>query len=219
MLLTGPPGTGKTLTAESIADRLQLPLYAVSANELGDTAKEIEGKFNEILRLAAAWNAVLLLDEADAFLEKRVDAPEARDRNKRVAGESCSPPTAPRSLQLTFRIAFLQILVYYKGILILTTNRHVSFDDAFYSHIQLTLQFKALSVSSREVVWKNFLRGADISSEELSVFAAEDLNGRQIKNVMKMARFLAKDNDNEPLRVTHIRDVLAIVKGDLESDE
>ena len=87
MLLTGPPGTGKTLTAESIADRLQLPLYAVSASELGDNAREIETYFGQILRLAATWNAVLLLDEADAFLEKRVDSAEARDRNKRVAGK------------------------------------------------------------------------------------------------------------------------------------
>jgi SpoVK/Ycf46/Vps4 family AAA+-type ATPase len=86
MLLTGPPGVGKTLTAESIADRLQLPLYAVSASELGDSAKAIEERFGEILRLAASWNAVLLLDEADAFLDRRVDSPEARDRNKRVAG-------------------------------------------------------------------------------------------------------------------------------------
>ena len=86
MLLAGPPGTGKTLTAESIADRLQLPLYAVSSSELGDSSKEIETQFGHILKLAASWDAVLLIDEADAFLEKRVDSPEARDRNKRVAG-------------------------------------------------------------------------------------------------------------------------------------
>ena len=87
LLLTGPPGTGKTLTAESIADHLHIPLYAVSASELGDTVAEIEQHFGQALRLAASWNAVLLLDEADAFLEKRDNSPEARERNKRVAGE------------------------------------------------------------------------------------------------------------------------------------
>ena len=87
MLLAGPPGTGKTLTAESVADRLHLPLYAVSSSELGDSSKEIENQFGQILKLAASWDAVLLIDEADAFLEKRVDTPEARDRNKRVAGK------------------------------------------------------------------------------------------------------------------------------------
>ncbi|KXT18088.1 hypothetical protein AC579_4586 [Pseudocercospora musae] len=177
LLLPGPPGTGKTLTAESVADRLQIPLYAVSASELGDTVAEVEEKFGHVLQLAAQWNAVLLLDEANAFLEKRVDHPSARDRNKRVA-------------------AFLRILEYYKGILILTTNRMISFDDAFYSRIHLTLPFKGLDIQSRKGIWKNFLRGAEISEEEILEFAKEEFNGRQIKNVMKMARF------NDPSIVT-----------------
>ena len=88
MLLAGPPGTGKTLTAESIADRLRLPLYAVSAGEFGNSAKDIEQEFGQILRLAGSWNALLLLDEADAFLDRRMDSPDARERNKRVAGKS-----------------------------------------------------------------------------------------------------------------------------------
>lgn len=89
LLLAGPPGTGKTLTAESISDHLRLPLYAISASELGDSAKNIEQSFTQVLRLAASWEAVLLLDEADAFLEKRApqDTAGARERNKRVAGE------------------------------------------------------------------------------------------------------------------------------------
>lgn len=196
MLLAGPPGTGKTLTAESIADRLQLPLYAVSASELGDRAQEIENQFGQVLRLAASWNAVLLIDEADAFLEKRLDNSEARDRNKRVA-------------------AFLRILEYYKGILILTTNRRVNFDDAFYSRIHLTLPFKPLDVESRKGIWRNFVRGAKISEEDLAVFAKEELNGRQIKNIMKMSRLLAV-NEDEPLQSTHVRDVLAVAREDFE---
>lgn len=87
MLFSGPPGTGKTLTAEAIADRLRLPLYTLSATQLGDTAIELETNLNKVLRLASAWDAVLLLDEADAFLEKRTDDVKALDRNKRVAGE------------------------------------------------------------------------------------------------------------------------------------
>ncbi|EME88499.1 uncharacterized protein MYCFIDRAFT_149152 [Pseudocercospora fijiensis CIRAD86] len=196
LLLPGPPGTGKTLTAESIADRLQIPLYAVSASELGDTVAAIEEKFGQVLQLAAQWNAVLLLDEADAFLEKRVDHFSARDRNKRVA-------------------AFLRILEYYKGILILTTNRMISFDDAFYSRIHLTLPFKALDVESRKGIWKNFLRGAEISEDEIREFAEEDLNGRQIKNIMKMARLLAKANE-EALGAGHVREVMGVAREDAE---
>lgn len=87
LFLCGPPGTGKTLTAESIADCLRLPLYALSASQLGEDLDDIEEGLNRILRLAGIWDAVLLLDEADVFLERRSDEPNSRNRNKRVAGE------------------------------------------------------------------------------------------------------------------------------------
>ena len=112
--------------------------------------------------------------------------------------------------------AFLRILEYYKGILILTTNRTVNFDGAFYSRIHLTLPFKALDQQSRENIWMNFLRGTKISASDLALFASEELNGRQIKNIMKMARLLAKDS-GVPLSSNHIQDVLEVAKEDVES--
>jgi hypothetical protein len=214
ILLAGPPGTGKTLTAESIADRLQLPLYSMSASELGDTATAIEEHFGHVLRLAASWNAVLLLDEADAFLEKRIDSHDARERNKRVAGKTCKH-FAISSKANSHNTAFLRILEYYRGILILTTNRSVNFDDAFYSRIHLSLNFKPLDQNSREQIWTNLLRGAQIDSADIHDFAAEDLNGRQIKNIVKMAKLLAKEDGQTPL-ARHVRDVLEIVAEDLE---
>ena len=111
--------------------------------------------------------------------------------------------------------AFLRILEYYKGILILTTNRTVNFDDAFYSRIHLTLSFKVLDHKSRQNIWMNFVRDADISKTDVEVFASENLNGRQIKNIMKMARLLAK-NEGEPLHASHIRDVLSVATEEFE---
>jgi len=70
-LLHGAPGTGKTLTAEAIAELLHRPLYSISVGELGTTTTELETKLREILEVASCWNAVILLDEADIFLEAR----------------------------------------------------------------------------------------------------------------------------------------------------
>ncbi|WPH00949.1 Hypothetical protein R9X50_00378300 [Acrodontium crateriforme] len=190
---------GKTLTAEFISEHLLLPLYSVSSTELGDTAQETESQFGQVLKLAASWNAVLLLDEAGVFLEKRVDTSGARNQNKRVA-------------------AFLRIMDYYQGILIMTTNQVVNFDDAFYSRIHLTLPFKPLDQASRRMIWSNFLRGADISASELSTFASENINRRQTKNIMEMTRRLAKDEDT-PLRANHILDALMIMREDIELRE
>ena len=70
-VLHGPPGTGKTLTAEGIAELLKKPLYMVSVGELGIRGSDLERNFGQIIDIAHCWGALLLLDEADVFLEKR----------------------------------------------------------------------------------------------------------------------------------------------------
>ena len=71
VLLDGPPGVGKTLTAESVAVDMKAPLYTMSAGELGTDANTVETRLSDILELATMWNAILLIDEADIFMEKR----------------------------------------------------------------------------------------------------------------------------------------------------
>ncbi|EME41364.1 hypothetical protein DOTSEDRAFT_55206 [Dothistroma septosporum NZE10] len=194
LLLAGPPGTGKTLTAESVADRLRLPLYALDANQLGKCndydPDTIEEELNKVFKLAATWDAVLLLEEADAFLEPRVDDDDARERNK----------------------PFLRVLEYYKGILILTTNRSTQFDDALYSRIHLTLRFPELDEGAKKAVWRTFLNPVtvNITEQDFDDLAQEDMNGRQIKNVVKMARLLAEAED-ESLSIDHLLDVISVI--------
>jgi SpoVK/Ycf46/Vps4 family AAA+-type ATPase len=62
---------GKTLTAEAIADLLKRPLYTVTVGELGTEVEKLEENLKEILEVSCSWNAVVLIDEADIFLDKR----------------------------------------------------------------------------------------------------------------------------------------------------
>ena len=71
MLLRGPPGVGKTLTAESIAEVMKVPLYVLSAGDLGTTAKKVEDTLKDIFLMIPRWGAIVLLDEADVFMEAR----------------------------------------------------------------------------------------------------------------------------------------------------
>lgn len=71
ILLHGPPGVGKTLTAETIAIATGRPLLAVSVAEIGVDYKMAEHNLTEIFADAARWEAVLLMDEADVFVEQR----------------------------------------------------------------------------------------------------------------------------------------------------
>jgi SpoVK/Ycf46/Vps4 family AAA+-type ATPase len=86
MMLDGPPGTGKTLTAEGVAEAMKAPLYTMSAGELGVISHQVERKLAEILDMATMWNAILLIDEADIFMEQR--GPHDLQRNELVSSKS-----------------------------------------------------------------------------------------------------------------------------------
>lgn len=102
----------------------------------------------------------------------------------------------------------------------LTTNRIESFDPAFESRIHLTINYPKLDQNSRLHIWRTFIGlGAeanlpsDIDEEKLRKFAEADLNGREIKNVVKTAGLLAA-GDKVSLRVDHIETVLRVKRGD-----
>jgi hypothetical protein len=100
---------------------------------------------------------------------------------------------------------------YFRGILFLTTNRAKEFDHAFQSRIHLSLHYKDLNPETRTRLWMAFLEKArdnpygseEISSEEMSHLARQNLNGRQIKNVVKVATSLARF-EKVPLGYHHV---------------
>ncbi|KAF1971941.1 P-loop containing nucleoside triphosphate hydrolase protein [Bimuria novae-zelandiae CBS 107.79] len=199
MLLAGPPGVGKTLTAESVAEAMRAPLYSIGAADLGNKPSALENKLHDILEMCSKWNAVLLLDEADVFMEARSTAD--LERNKLVA-------------------VFLRLLEYFSDIMFLTTNRLENMDAAFESRIHLTLNYSDLDKTSRKHVWSTFLTthartkhsnvGA-FTDAELEKLAKVQLNGRQIKNVLKTAMLLASKYD-ECLGMGHLETVLRLRK-------
>ena len=140
--------------------------WQISAGELGTTVEKLEAQLPLIFQRANKWNAILLLDEADVFLEQRLlyDV----HRNALVS-------------------VFLRELEYYQGIMFLTTNRVNQIDDAIASRIHLPLKYKSLGLDARRGIWDNFLKkavtkkgGACYSRKELDFLAEKDLNGRQV---------------------------------------
>ena len=89
-----------------------------------------------------------------------------------------------------------------QGILILTSNRVGTFDQAFKSRIQLALHYENLKKPQRKKIWRNFFtRLRDLGetevdyddlSDHLDDLAEEEMNGRQIRNAITTARQLAQ---------------------------
>jgi len=172
--LNGPPGVGKTLLSESISELLHKPLYSIGCGELGSSVEILEKKLTEILEIAHAWNAIILLDEADIFMEKR--STNDIQRNAMVS-------------------IFLRLLERYQGIMFLTTNRPEHFDEAFFSRISISINYKNLDQEARFKVWTNLLNasGIYINEENIKLLSQVEMNGRQIKNCIRMGQCLAKE--------------------------
>lgn len=213
ILLHGGPGTGKTFTAESVAEIAQKPLFCVTCGDIGTKPEEVEKYLESVLYLGKTWGCVVLIDEAEVFLEQR--SLDNLERNALVS-------------------VFLRVLEYYEGILILTTNRVGTFDEAFKSRILLSLHYEKLSNGQRKKIWRGFINHLeathasssgknstrqhnnevssaaaitpskddsqadlpDIDYQEirdyLDELASHELNGRQIRNIITTARQLAK---------------------------
>ena len=192
ILLHGAPGVGKSSTAESVAEFTRRPLFQVTCGDIGESADEVEKRLENHFQLAHKWGCVLLLDEADVFLEAR-----SKTDLKRNAIVS----------------VFLRVLEYYSGILFLTTNRVGAFDQAFRSRIHMSLFYPKIEEEATIKIWKmNIDRARMVWGDKLSIddddrkgilkFASKHYkelaqsettwNGRQIRNAFQTAIALAE---------------------------
>ena len=134
----GPPGTGKTALAEHIARTLAQPLHIRQASDLmskyvGETEQNMATMFRE----AEAENAILLLDEADSFLQDRRGA--------------------QRSHEVSEVNEMLQGMERFHGIFICTTNLMDRIDQAALRRFTFKIQFQPLTRDQRRTL---FVAGA-----------------------------------------------------------
>ncbi|KAJ4404088.1 hypothetical protein N0V85_004951 [Neurospora sp. IMI 360204] len=117
-LLHGSPGVGKTYNVLPRTDEIKM-----------------EKRLLNWFQLAEKWGAVMLIDEADVFLESR--STHDLKRNSLVS-------------------VFLRCVEYYRGVLFLTTNRVGQFDDAFMSRIHVVIHYRNLTTKDRRKIWEQF---------------------------------------------------------------
>ncbi|KAF4554513.1 MSP1-like protein [Elsinoe fawcettii] len=135
ILLHGPPGVGKTFTVETFAKSSARPLIQLSAADVGLSDEGLGLKLIKWFAVAEAWNAIVLIDEAEVFMEQR-----SRNDVKRNA----------------LVTVFLRQLEYFRGTLFLTTNRIGNIDDAFLSRVTVAIGYDELNEDSRSKIWKGF---------------------------------------------------------------
>jgi AAA+ superfamily predicted ATPase len=174
ILSGGLPGTGKTLTAEVLAEYKERPLYSVQCSQLGVDPETIENNLAVILQRANRWNAILLLDEADVYITRRGSSLQ----HNAIVG------------------VFLRILEYAQCILFMTTNRAADVDDAIASRCIVLINYELPPSSDQIRIWRQLaaLNEVNISDDTLRAFVGEHprLSGRDVKQLLKLASFVAK---------------------------
>ena len=126
--------------------------------------------------MATIWEAILVLDEAEVYLESRVV--QDFQRNSLVS-------------------VFLRALEYYQGILFLTTNRVGTFDDGFLSRVHVVIHYPDFTPEQRSQIWDIFFNKLEAENKNFRVqyrtveFAKQsaamkelEWNGREIRNGM-----------------------------------
>jgi ATPase family associated with various cellular activities (AAA) len=158
-VLHGEPGTGKTLTAEAIGEDLRRPILVIAVSDLGTDPTNVEIRLGNFLRTAEKWDSIVLLDEADIFLEQRGRMDIFRNAMVGV---------------------FLRLLEYHNSPMFLTTNRVFAFDPAIRSRISIAIKYHPLKRSARRQVWEQLLdmARASISPEDLYELSMSPVNGR-----------------------------------------
>lgn len=168
ILAEGETGTGKTSTAEVFAELREKPLYIINVEEIGTSLGEIEKNIKKILERIHKWDAILLFDEVDIFLSKRDD-----NLNKSaIVG------------------IFLRLFEYFKGIIFFTTNRVNSIDEAVMSRVTLRIKYPNFNEDTREKIWKINLQEANIELKSVKKLATYPMNGRDIRNYIKLTSML-----------------------------
>jgi hypothetical protein len=114
----------------------------------------------------------------------------------------------------------LRVLEYFKGVLIMTTNRVKSIDLAIQSRINLAVMYPELEGDRGKKVWQGYVAqlrdGANSTEaaiqdirdwiENKDEMGSDGLNGRQIRNIFTLAQTLAQKDDGK-IKLEHIKNI------------
>lgn len=182
----GKAGTGKSMTAEAVAKALNKKVYHINYSELeskyvGETPKNIRRAFE----CATRDDAVLIFDEADSFLGKRL---------------SSVTQSADYGVNIT-RSVLLMELEKFSGVVVFTTNLISNYDEAFKRRILLSVYFDMPDEKARLQIWKLHLSDKmpladDVTAESLAG-RYDKVSGADIKDMVFYAALYMLEKEKE----------------------
>lgn len=184
----GKPGTGKSMTAEAVAKALGKKVYHINYSELeskyvGETPKNIRKAFE----CATKDDAVLVFDEADSFLGKRLTS---------------VTQSADYGVNIT-RSVLLMELEKFTGVVVFTTNLIKNYDEAFKRRILLSVYFEMPDEEARTTIWNLHLNSQMPLHKEITVESLagryEGISGADIKDMVFYAALYTLEQEKSEM--------------------
>lgn len=181
MLFYGPPGTGKTLAAHALAHKLDKEILTFDCSKILDmwlgnsekNTRKIFDKYKEITK-GMKNQPVLLLNEADQFLHKR------------LTNSSRSVDHMYNQIQNIF----LEQMEKFEGLLIATTNLAENLDTAFSRRFYQKIEFRRPGPEERLKLWRIHLPEKAPLAEDVNIKLLANsypFSGGQIAMVVRNA--------------------------------
>jgi predicted AAA+ superfamily ATPase len=171
VLLNGLPGTGKTSVITALSEYFKRPLIHLSLGSI--YLSELSSHLSLIFELAKAFNAFVLIDEADALIyQRQIDQME-------------------RSTLVAKALAALE---NFNGVVFLTSNVvNSEIDTAVKSRFTAHINFEAPDKKSHFFVWKKNLLNAglfnDVTESQLDELAGlSHANQIDLRSIVGMVR-------------------------------
>lgn len=217
ILLYGLPGTGKTESVLQIAKATGRDVIHIDNSELrscwyGDSEKIVKKVFSRYTEICETYKElgkkvpILLFNEADAILSKRVD----------VGASSTA------KVENNIQNILLEEMENMKGIMIATTNLLDNLDSAFERRFLFKIKFDNPSFDAKRSIWSDKLPW--MTETDVNTLAKEfDFSGGQIDNISRKIAITeiidgSKPNFNEIKEMCNNEKCMGYVSGRIGFD-
>lgn len=172
-LISGGPGVGKTELVKQIALKTGRELYLFQPSKqrnkwYGESEKAIQAVFEDYRKAIAnsKLTPILFFNEADSVIHKRSDTDHSATNTENVV-----------------QTILLQELEQFDGILICTTNRPDSFDEAFYRRFLFQLQISAPNQTTRLELLQHYF--PELKAQDAEIISHFEFTAAELDNFKK----------------------------------
>ena len=196
------------MAAEAVAKYMDKKIYSINYANLeskyvGQTPKNIKKAFD----MAKTDNAVLVFEEADSFLGKRL---------------TNISQSADYGVNIT-RSVMLVELEKFEGVVIFTTNLLANYDEAFKRRILSNIEFKMPDKEGRKEVFKLHTPENMPLNEEVTFDVLADefegISGADIKDIVFMAAVNALESEKENVSMDDFKSAYNNIKNRYVSND